>query len=124
MSVPSLPQSTPFTFLIPLSTNTVEALRSRTSKRILKKANLYPNLSSNDLSSKIVHSNRGHGFIITLDFTLLFSRRYLSFRASRDNDLVFPSAASAHNVSQRHFILYFEMQTAILLLTDVSNKGT
>ena len=117
MSVLALPRSTPFAFLIPLSTDTNEALRSRTSRRMLEKANLYP-----DLSSDMVNSDRGHGFLIRLDFALLFSRRYLSFEASRDNDLEFPSAA--HDVSQRQFILHFEMQTAILLLTDVSNQGT
>lgn len=117
MSVVALPRSTPFAFLIPLSTDTNEALRSRTSRRMLEKVNLYP-----DLSSDMVNNNRGYGFLIRLDFTLLFSRRFLSFGASRDNDLEFPS--TAHDVSQRHFILHFEMQTAILLLTDVSNQGT
>ena len=58
---------------------------------------------------------------VKLNFTTLLGRRCLSFRSSRSNEFLLPLAK---DVAARQFILYFELHTATLLLTDTSQYGT
>lgn len=59
--------------------------------------------------------------VVKLDYAALFGRRYLTFGSSRRSDFRFPKGVG---VGATHFLLHFEMHTAVLLLTDRSPNGT
>lgn len=60
---------------------------------------------------------------LNLDFGSIFGRTSLSFGSSHhDNIMLYRTADD--NVEARHFVIHFEMQTGLLLLTDTSQSGT
>lgn len=101
----SLPRSHPFAFVTPLSADACQILQLRANNALLEEA------STTDLVLRF-----------RLDFNNLFGRRCISFGSSRANEVTFPKGVE--DVAERHFVIHFEMQTGLLLLTDTSQTGT
>lgn len=112
----TLSRSDVFCSLSPLSADATAALDLRANRGLLGGAPV-----CKDPNTAAVKGGRKGQYVIKLDYALLFGRRCLSFGSSRSNEFQFPQA---DDIGEHHFIIHFEMQTAVLLLTDTSLKGT
>lgn len=111
----SLSRSDAFAFLVPISIDAAEALKLSANKKLL--AN-----SFDDFLIPHRPFDRGERpYVVKLDYALLFGRLGVTFGSSRCNELQFPKAP---DIDAYHFVLHFEMQIGVLLLTDVSSSGT
>ncbi len=99
----SLAISTAFAYALPLSGDAVKAVQLRANRRLC-----------GDASAR-------RDRYVTLNFATLLGRRCLSFGSSRSNEFLLPQT---EDVAARQFIIYFELHTATLLLTDTSRDGT
>lgn len=114
MSTPSLARTAAFVFLIPLSTDSADAVKLRVNRRLLQGEEVLDTVGPPS-------SHRKRQYVIRLDYTLLFGRSGLSFGWSRFNEFKFPQV---DDIAKQHFVLHFEMHTGTLLLTDTSPDGT
>lgn len=112
----ALSRSDAFAFLVPVSTDAAEVLKLRVNKALLEDAKFSDHL--------ILHKSFSRGerpYVVKLDYALLFGRPCLTFGSSRCNEFQFPKAV---DIGASHFVLHFEMQTGVFLLTDISPSGT
>ncbi|EON69084.1 hypothetical protein W97_08397 [Coniosporium apollinis CBS 100218] len=104
-------QSAAFAFLVPISPDALQALKIL-DNTLLENANACTSLTLGGPSPSCV---------MKLDFALLSGRDYLSFGSSRSNELTFPEA---DDIGHQQFLLRFEIEDGVLLLTDTSPHGT
>ena len=121
-AVPEVPPITclpsdAFATLTPISCDSVSAYRAPGNKR----------LPVSWVKAKNSHSNR-QGILcesvclFPLTFSGLYGQRTISFGASRASTVQLPARSS--DVEDEHFIIRYELQTALLMIIDTSTNGT
>lgn len=111
MSTSLFPHSNAFAFLEALSIDAEKALALQINRALLT------NPEPDEIKSLIMIRQQQ---AVKLDFALLLGRRCLSFGCSRSDEIQFPLAS---DIDRHHFILHFDIQSEVLLLTDTSTRG-
>ncbi|KAI4238440.1 MAG: hypothetical protein LQ349_001120 [Xanthoria aureola] len=94
-----------FAYLVSLSPDALTALQLRANRHLLVDAR------------EVGTPDQQTPYAARFSYAFLFGRHCLSFGSARSNEIRFPQA---EDISRRHFILHFEMQTGLLLITNHS----
>lgn len=102
------------TLIVPYSADADAVLKLRTNRRVLNNTDAF------DLPGNPPSFGKARRVVGRIDFAFFLGRRYISVGSSRLNNIKLPPTS---DISDHHFLIYFDIQTATLMLRDISSSG-